>query len=281
MIRAKILFLCFCIFLLTSCHSEYISLMFRVHHGASWNADSSMMAFVASKAAYRKASGISRFPDGGQAKFLMEDVSLYIYDTKGNDLQQLVSFNDLIDLTGPWRSNWKVKTAMVDTAVYYQINPISDWSWYMNNTNTARDSIAITQLKQKYDQIYRYDLFSGKTNQREIEEWDKLGIEERKASLTLIHKLLDDLAVKDLGLDIMQIYPKPEQDYIREIIYLKNDSPLARRAVIEQIISKLEKHEIEELLEEMDRYMNQLEGYEKTHYRVHSEETREEIRALL
>jgi len=93
--------------------------------------------------------------------------------------------------------------------------------------------------------------------------------------------MLDNLPVKELGLDIMEIYPKPEKEYIRETIYLKNNSPLARRAVIEQIISKLEKNEVEELLEEMDSYMNQLEGYEKTHYRIHSEETREKIRALL
>ncbi|NMB52909.1 MAG: hypothetical protein GX999_11315, partial [Bacteroidales bacterium] len=78
-----------------------------------------------------------------------------------------------------------------------------------------------------------------------------------------------------------EIYPKSDREYIEETIYLRNPSSQTRRAVIEQIIAKLSKAEIELLLEKMDAYKNRLEGLKKTEYEFYSKDTYEQIKALL
>ena len=281
MIRTKTLLLGLCILLLPSCHSEYISLMFRVHHGASWNTDSTMVAFIASTGAYRKATGISRFPDGGRAKFIMEDVSLYAFFVNEDKVKKLTDFNDLTNEIGLWRSNWKVHTACYDSTVYYQVGPVTNWDWYIKGPSTKEDSLKLVALKEKYQHIFQYDIPSGEVLKARPIAWDQLKPKTHSANLTLLGRMLDSLPVKELGLDIMEIYPKPKKEYISETIYLENDSPLARRAVIEQIISKLNREEIEKLLEKMDSHMNRLEGNEKTQFRIYSKETRKQIRELL
>jgi hypothetical protein len=84
-----------------------------------------------------------------------------------------------------------------------------------------------------------------------------------------------------MGLQIMNIYPKSQEKYIEETIYLKNESALSRRAVVEQFVSKLSKHEIKLLLKKMDIYKNSLDGYEKIKYEEYSKETYKQIQALL
>ncbi|MCK5371281.1 MAG: hypothetical protein KAQ62_22125, partial [Cyclobacteriaceae bacterium] len=69
--------------------------------------------------------------------------------------------------------------------------------------------------------------------------------------------------------------------YIEETIYLKSDGQTTRRAVIEQIISRLDKQEIKTLLNEMNDYANGLEGLEKTEYEYYSKETYDGIQELL
>jgi hypothetical protein len=77
---------------------------------------------------------------------------------------------------------------------------------------------------------------------------------------------------RSLHLDIMKINPKPENSYVEETIYLKNGSPITRRAGIEQIISKLSKDKIRELIDEMDTYKKSLEGIELTEYEIYSKD---------
>ena len=91
---------------------------------------------------------------------------------------------------------------------------------------------------------------------------------------------LDDVPLSYLGLVIQDIYPKTDKQYVRETIYL--DIPATtRRAVVEQIISKMDKQEIKAILNKMDEYKISLEGLEKTEYEIYSKETYESIQELL
>ena len=85
----------------------------------------------------------------------------------------------------------------------------------------------------------------------------------------------------DWGLMVKDIYPKPDNEYIEETIYLRNGSSVTRRAVVEQIIAKMSKQEIKELLKNMDEYKNSLEGLKRTEYEIYSKDTYEKIQELL
>jgi|UPI00031D204F hypothetical protein len=53
---------------------------------------------------------------------------------------------------------------------------------------------------------------------------------------TNFNNQLKKVPLAERGFVINDIYPKSNREYIEETIYLKNDSYLARRAVVEQII---------------------------------------------
>jgi len=270
---------------LTSCHSDYLHLNYTAHHGAVYNqADSSKIAFVASKSAYRQAEGISRFPDGGIPDYLVQDVSLYVLDTKTKTLDKLIDFNDLVDLIGLSATRWKSEIVFKDTMIYYKILPVSDWNLIANWKKNAKDSINIYALKNKFSKCYSISI-----NRKTITVIDSTSFyslnqknkEIQQNSLTELNKNLSNIPLADWNLIIQEIYQKSDEEYIEETIYLKNDSKTSRRAVIEQIISKIDKQEIKTLLNKMEEYKNSLEGLEKTEYEIYSKETYKSIQELL
>ena len=99
-------------FLLTSCHSRYIYLDYEVHYGPTWNSEHDCIAFVASKTAFRSATGIARFPDGGLSEYLLKDVGLYVFYPESNQLIQMINFYDQIGLLGTSRLNWDIEIAL-------------------------------------------------------------------------------------------------------------------------------------------------------------------------
>ncbi|MCK5105044.1 MAG: hypothetical protein KAR17_19610, partial [Cyclobacteriaceae bacterium] len=109
--------------LLTSCYSDYVHLDYDVHHHAVWNDGHNKIAFVCSKHAYIKATGIAAFPDGGQSKVLLESIGLYLFDTTTNKLTQLVDFTDLTEVPGTYRTNWDNKLVFNNSKIYYSITP--------------------------------------------------------------------------------------------------------------------------------------------------------------
>jgi hypothetical protein len=115
---------------------------------------------------------------------------------------------------------------------------------------------------------------------------DSLDYHERLKNMhrynqTCIHRKLDSIPLIALGLDVMKINPKPENSYVEETIYLKNRSPISRRTVIEQIITKLSKDKIRELIDEMDTHKKSLEGIELTEYEIYLKDIYQQLQSLL
>ena len=277
-------FILLTVFLLSGCYSEYLSIDYTVHHGAVWNNDKSCVTFVASKIAYRKAKGISRFPDGGIPQYLLEDMGLYIFNIKDSSLAELVNFNDLVNWQSTSRSLWSVNLVFNDTVIYYQITPVTDWNWFITKTSSEDRLKQIKSLKQKYNKPYMYNLNTGSVQESDtslFREKYQENIVNHKADLNHLNKILKKVPLSEWGLKVQEIYPKKEKEYIKETIYRYNECAESRRAVVEQIIAKKNKQEIEKLLEKMDKYRNSLEGLERMQYDLYTKETYDQIKTLL
>jgi len=265
-----------------------------VFHGATWNNKHTHIAFIASTSAYRKPIGFNRFPDGGRSKFIMEDVSIYLFKPDNITIQAIIDFNDLAGLLGTYRSNWKTSLIYTDTILYYHILPLMEWSWY-KQLEEKRTSNKIEQdssnrihtleiLEKKYSKYYAFNIYLNKVNEVDSLFFHNLynsSPNTNKANLTLLNKELLKVPLSEFGLVVQDIYPKTEKQYIKETIYLENECQLTRRAVAEQIISKLDPNQIHILIQKMDAYKNDLEGLEKTEYEIYSEETYNLIKELL
>ena len=277
-------FILLTVFLLSGCYSQYLSIDYTVHHGAVWNNDKSCVTFVASKIAYRKAKGISRFPDGGIPQYLLEDMGLYIFNIKDSSLAELVNFNDLVNWQSTSRSLWSVNLVFNDTVIYYQITPVTDWNWFITKASSEDRLKQIKSLKQKYNKPYMYNLNTGSVQESDtslFREKYQENIVNHKADLSHLNKILKKVALSEWGLKVQEIYPKKEKEYIKETIYRYNECAESRRAVVEQIIAKKNKQEIEKLLEKMDKYRNSLEGLERMQYDLYTKETYDQIKTLL
>ncbi|MDZ7740165.1 MAG: hypothetical protein U5K32_14110 [Bacteroidales bacterium] len=268
--------------LMTSCYSEYLHMNYSQHHGATWNNDHTSVAFIISSTAYRPAKGIAAFPDGGIPEYLMEEVGLYVYKPDRQDLYKVTDFNNLAGFIGTHRSSWNTRLAYTDSLVYVSAQPASDWSFYLESiAKTEEDSTLIYDLKDKYSDPFVYNINTGQKRAVESSVFTTLYNKDRKADFMNVHDMISGIPLSELGLHIKSIYPKSDREYIEETIYLKNTSPVSRRAVIEQIISQLSEKEIRGLLDKMDKYKNKLEGPEKQEYERISKAVYEEIMALL
>ena len=267
--------------LFTACHTDYLHLNYEASYGCYSDAKETEIAFVLSTSAYRAAKGISKLPDGGSPKYLLRSMGLFILDTNNNHLTNLVSFNDLIYRNFNIPTSIKTKITVVDSCIYYHITPITKWDTYLKWCKNSVDSSHIYSLKEKYQKHYKVRRHDKQIFLVDSMEFIAAFLKKNPYSLTKLNKILDDVPLNKMGLQIMNIYPKSQEKYIEETIYLKNESALSRRAVVEQIVSKLSKDEIKLLLKKMDIYNNSLDGYEKTKYEEYSKETYKQIQALL
>ena len=141
----------------------------------------------------------------------------------------------------------------------------------------AKDPLLV---KKKYEKCYSININTNEVSMVDTVMFNTLYrkyYKKKDVDLSGLKKI----PLAQFGLLIQDIYPKPDKKYIEETIYLKNKSKISKRAVVEQIISKLDKIEIKALLKKMDDYRNSLEGLEKKEYEIYSEETYKRIQALL
>jgi hypothetical protein len=146
---------------------------------------------------------------------------------------------------------------------------------------TARDSQKIKKLKGKYGEPLVFDLPKDKTSSINDSIFQENYTKDSKVSFSALKKHLAEVPLSEMGLVIKKIYPKTDQAYIEETIFLKNKSRITRQAVMEQIISKLNKKQIKSLLREMEEYKNKLEGREKEDFKRNSKVLYNEMKALL
>lgn len=267
--------------LLTACYSEYVSMDYDIHHYPCRNESGDKIAFIVSKCAYRPAKGISRFPDGGTPKYLLEETSLFLLDTNSMDLKKITDFDDLIPLLGCHRSNWSTKLACFNDSIYCSISPVSDWEFYLRMAETSKDTQKIKITEEKYNQPLAFHHLKNEHKSITNSVFQQKYTKDKEISFSAIKKHLSEFPLSEMGLVIQKIYPKSDEAYIKETIFLKNKSRITRQAVMEQIISKLNKQHIKVLLREMDEYKNNLEGREKENYMRNSRVLYNEMKALL
>ena len=268
--------------LITSCYSEYVTLKYSIHHYPCWNHNGEKIAFIVSKCAYRPARGIARFPDGATPEYLLEETSLFVLQTENNHLKKIKDFKDLSKLLGCYRSSWSTSLAYTDSLIYCRISPTSKWSLYLKTAKNAEDSQKIKKLKERYAKPVVFHEKTKKISYVDSSEFQTVYQKEKETEFARVsNPLSEDIPLSELGLVIQDIYPKSDKDYIKETIFLENSSPVTRRAVIEQIISKLNKKQIRGLLQEIEEYKNSLEGYEKTKYERNIKDVYRRIEDLL
>ena len=168
--------------------------------------------------------------------------------------------------------------------VYYLLAPVPDWNWQIGQARTPENSQHIASLKERYKQAHAFDVYTRNDKIIDSTVFNNLFAGSKdvySCDLTLLNKQLAEIPLTDWGLKLDEIFPKPDRKYIEETIYLRNPSAKTRRAVVEQIIARKSKAEIESLIKKMDNYKNSLEGSEKIMYELKSKDTYEQIKALL
>lgn len=119
------------VILTSSCYSKYLSIYYKIHPGAQYNELTNNYAFVATKLAYLNPEGITKFPDGGTPDYLLMDVSLYLYKADNKSLEKMADLNDMVEIIGPFPSEWKVHLDLSDSMLYFNILPLSDWAFLL------------------------------------------------------------------------------------------------------------------------------------------------------
>jgi hypothetical protein len=259
---------------LISCHSNYVYLnyeMSKYPYPVYKQNDSSKIAFISTQKAYRKAIGILAFPDGGQSKVIYNKTELCIIDKKNGKLTHLMEIS-----SAPYLVT-HTKLAFIDDFVYYNCEI---------DTSKSIDSTRVISIRKKYVKCFSININKKKINQIDTAEFNTLLKKNKfKCNLSVLAKELKKIPLAELGLVIQDIYPKSDKAYIEELIYAKSSGSVSTRAIIEQIISKLDKQEIKAILNKMDEYKNSLDGwdevYEKGKYEYYLEETSKAIKELL
>ncbi len=254
---------------LTSCYSDNVCLKSEREYfnprAVSQYGDSTKIAFVSNQKAYLRASGIAAFPDGGQPKYIYKKNGLYVFDT---ETKALTLIKDLTDSksTG-FSSRLKTQLLFIDSLVYCNTPPIEE----------SNDSL---ELKQSGEKCYSINIHTKQTNPVDTATFNAL-YQMYFAELKVDLKILKSIPLSEFGLIIQDIYPKSDKAYIDEIIYYTSDGQTTRRAIFEQIISKVNKTEIEDMLRKMDEHINTLDGYEQFSYELYIEEIRQMAKELL
>jgi len=271
----------FLLFAMVSCHSEYVSLDYKIFPDAYCNKDSSLVAFMATKKAFLKPKGIARFPDGGQSKEIYRKTDLYVFNFKNNKCLNVLHLDDLDLTNGKIPASPKTEISFTDSILFFRIKPATSWEYLMKFARSESDSANIQTLRSIYSKPFVWNFYHQEVWQIDSAEFNSYCSTHNRISLTGAYNFVREIPLQDIGLTIMDIFPKSEKDYIEETIYLKNDSKISRKAVVEQIIAKLNKEEIRAILLKMDNHLNSLEGYEKSTYQLYSKDTYEQIQALL
>ncbi|MCD4793455.1 MAG: hypothetical protein K8R54_09500 [Bacteroidales bacterium] len=264
-----ILFINLLLFITSCTYSEYLSLDYELNRNETWNNKHTEIAFIASKKAYRLPTGMSRFPDGGTPEYLIKEVGLYVLNPEKKQLTEIINFNDLVEVIGTNRHRWVINLAFADTFIYYKITPNTEWKFWIDWARTADDSIQRCSMQKKYSKSYSVNIYNKKVVEIDSSFFSSIFLEYPKTNwikYSKVDSMLTEIQAADWGLIVQNIWPKSDKEYINETIYLYNGSEMTRQAVTEQIISKLNKEEIEKLLKKMDRNYNKLKENDELGY---------------
>lgn len=260
------LFLMLIVLLLNSCYSDDINMITEAHQSAVYSPDSSVIYFVGYVRAWQAAKGLTAFPDGGKPKELYKNISLYSYDIKNIRLNRLMDCGDL-----PFNlSRWKVKIIPGESELSFSITPLQGWDQDMYNESS------MASIKLKYDKIFRV------TDAGEIIPVNSHLAEEniQKADLSTLYNYIRALPLASFGLVLKDIYPADEKQLLKDLVSLSN-TPMYRRAIIEQIIAGKDQDSIKKIYDKMIGSMDKLNGLDRQMVEMREEKNLELLKQML
>ena len=240
-------------FLLSSCHSEYLNLKITADGTISWNKDHSGFAFIARTRLYRMPVGIARFPDGGRSKDEYLDFSLYHFNIENNKLTHIINLNEYyLGSAYRWLSISQIALSLHDNNLFYKLIDPYDYNIkYIHEDEKTEflDNIAktykiniLTLKKDVVDTAVYKDLFN---NERE------------RLSVSCFKEYFSDCKFSEWGIILKDIYPQSKKTYIDYIVlgsYNKN----ILDAIYEQIVPEFNQKDIKHILEKMEKRKQEL-----------------------
>lgn len=260
-------------FLMTSCYTSYVSLHFKLLHGAMWNSDSSQIAFFVQKKAFRAPVGIARFPDGGISKMVFHEVGLYVFNVDARELEEVFIFDKFPDAK-------TIQIAYVDSLIYCLFN--IDWEYRLSHAKSTADTLKIYQYMTHYARPVRFNLKTGKVDYTDTAVFSKVYKKARSADYMMLHNHLEKLPLAELGLVLQEIFPKSDNAYVDDFIYSsKGGNRLTKRAIAEQIIAKMSRSDILKIKKKLDRQKDRITGFERQQFEFYSSDKYKLIQVLL
>ncbi len=246
--------------ILTSCtHSDFLLSSIKNSYDASWNKDSTEFAFVSIERIFRPATGLAKFPDGGESKDVFKRVAVYHYNIKNSKLTRIGEYNG-IDFVSEIRIRG-LRIIVNDTSVLYKIPSINDYQInkaYRFSTN-HKDSIRIRKKIEELKQAYQYNFKTKSVSIFDTTLFNKLDTLPK-----FIHgdnredNYINKLSLSDRGIFLKDIYPQSMRKYKKYILEGRGSKDV-RDAIVEQEFQKLSKKDIKELINKMTQVRLDLE----------------------
>jgi len=239
---------------LVSCsfYSTEVRLDNTISRGARWNPDHSKVAFLSHSIAWRNEKVLD------SSLSIFRRIAVYMYTPDTDSLTRVFDYGP-----GPRHGRWSSHLAFSDSSLFFKLNLYGGWKWLI------REDSSLVGMKDRLNAYYVYDLHRGNVTRVDSptfhSHYHRVG-DDTRANLTHVNNMLCHIPLKRFGLIIKEFNPNADSYYIDELVHLKGNT-LYQRAIIEQIISQMNRHEIESILSRMHGYMRQLEDHERNAYR--------------
>ena len=217
------------IFLLSSCHSKYLSIEIKTDGTIAWNKDSSEFAFIAETRLYRMPVGIARFPDGGMTKSEYLDFSLYHYNIKHKKLTHLINLNEFyLPSAYRWLSISQINLSLKDSLLFYKLRKPYDHN--MKYIDKKRKPDYLKDISKTYSVNIR-------TSQKSVVDTTIIknifNHKRERFQNSSAKDYLSGLKYSDWGINLKELYPQSKSTYLGYIINGGNTNML--EAIFEQI----------------------------------------------
>ena len=134
-----------------SCYKDYVNFSID-YNAATYNADSTELAFFRFVQISQPAKGITAFPDGGRPKVLYKDISLLHYKIGDDQLYNIFNFGSL-----PYnKTRWENQASFENDYIAFSIRPLGGWDKEINKSPT------IIELEKKLKGVFVFNTTNSK-----------------------------------------------------------------------------------------------------------------------
>jgi hypothetical protein len=223
---------------------------------------------------------------------MFQDADLYYYDLKSNRLTKIADLQEVTRWVRAWRDSYDMFIAFDDTAIYYR------WlgAFRLRKMAHGPDSLEVARLMEKMDKMYRYNLLTHQTSEVDsavfYSVFNRLKDRNRvdmNTEYDTIYALIKKLPLSALEIPFDSVFSVSKNDLLSYIVY-NEGGYWVHREIMEKTVPTLSKRQIRKVLEEMERYKNNLErkagsSYKNriryTGYKEYYEHTSQKLKSFL